>query len=70
MIAQILWVGLASYVKVSTAQVFRERGTKHSLLLYGAVVQLGSVVGACTLFPIVQQGVFKMGSTCANDCPL
>lgn len=67
-LAQVFWVGLASYVKVSTAQVFRERGHKHCLLWYGAVVQLGSMCGAFTLFPIVQNGYFKMGSSCTNNC--
>jgi len=65
---QILWVGMASYVKVCVAQVFRERGHKHSLLWYGAVVQLGSMTGAFSLFPIVQDGTFKSGNSCANNC--
>jgi len=90
--AQVLWVGLGSYVKVSIAQIFRERGNMrseeergggggegeeqhggshnrmNSLLLYGAVVQFGSMVGAFTVFPIIKAGVFKMGNHCVDAC--
>lgn len=92
MTAQVLWVGLGSYVKVSIAQIFRERGNMrseeergggggegeeqhggshnrmNSLLLYGAVVQFGSMVGAFTVFPIIKAGVFKMGNHCVDAC--
>jgi len=66
--SQIMWVGLVSYLKVSIAQIFHEDGDQQSLLWYGAIVQLASLLGAFTLFPFVQNNYFKSADTCSNVC--
>uniref|UniRef100_H2Z2B0 Riboflavin transporter n=1 Tax=Ciona savignyi TaxID=51511 RepID=H2Z2B0_CIOSA len=70
-LAQCLFVGLVSYVKVSIAQIFRTRGTIHSLVWYGAVVQAGSMTGALLIFPFVNVShliSFTSGDPCLTVC--
>lgn len=69
-IAWILFVLLLSYVKVIIGVILRDEG--HSALVWcGAVVQLGSMVGAISMFPVVSlYGLFKSGDACNTKCPL
>lgn len=58
-----------SYVKVMIGVILREEG--HSALVWcGAVVQLGSLLGAVTMFPMVSvYGFFSSGDPCNSKCP-
>lgn len=69
-LAWILFVLLLSYVKVIIGVILRDEG--HSALVWcGAVVQLGSMVGAISMFPVVSlYGLFKSGDACNTKCPL
>ncbi|XP_062255571.1 riboflavin transporter 2-like [Platichthys flesus] len=66
----ILFVLSLSYVKVIIGVILRDEG--HSALVWcGAVVQLGSMVGAVSMFPLVSiYGLFKSGDPCNTKCPL
>ncbi|XP_067824851.1 riboflavin transporter 2 [Heptranchias perlo] len=66
----VLFVGSLSYVKVMIGIVLRDEG--HSALVWcGAVVQLGSMLGALTMFPLVSvYGLFRSGDPCNTKCPL
>lgn len=69
-LAWILFVLLLSYVKVIIGVILRDEG--HSALVWcGAVVQLGSMVGAVSMFPLVSvYGLFKSGDACNTKCPM
>lgn len=69
-LAWILFVLSLSYVKVIIGVILRDEG--HSALVWcGAVVQLGSMVGAISMFPLVSvYGLFKSGDACNTKCPL
>ncbi|KAG8430452.1 hypothetical protein GDO86_020579 [Hymenochirus boettgeri] len=66
----VLFVGILSYVKVIIGVILRDEG--HSALVWcGAVVQLGSMLGALTMFPLVNvYDFFHSGDPCSNNCPL
>ncbi|XP_061463168.1 riboflavin transporter 2-like isoform X2 [Rhineura floridana] len=66
----VLFVGFLSYVKLMIGMVLRDKG--HSALVWcGAVVQLGSMVGALTLFPLVSiYSLFHPGDPCNTSCPV
>ncbi|XP_030250799.1 solute carrier family 52, riboflavin transporter, member 3-B [Sparus aurata] len=66
----ILFVLSLSYVKVIIGVILRDEG--HSALVWcGAVVQLGSMVGAVSMFPLVSvYGLFKSGDPCNTKCPM
>nr|XP_046256397.1 solute carrier family 52, riboflavin transporter, member 3-B isoform X2 [Scatophagus argus]XP_046256398.1 solute carrier family 52, riboflavin transporter, member 3-B isoform X2 [Scatophagus argus] len=66
----ILFVLSLSYVKVIIGVILRDEG--HSALVWcGAVVQLGSMVGAITMFPLVSiYQLFKSGDACNTKCPM
>ncbi|XP_029695119.1 solute carrier family 52, riboflavin transporter, member 3-B isoform X2 [Takifugu rubripes] len=66
----ILFVLSLSYVKVIIGIILRDEG--HSALVWcGAVVQLGSMVGAVAMFPLVSfYGIFKSGDPCNTKCPM
>ncbi|XP_077384038.1 solute carrier family 52, riboflavin transporter, member 3-B [Festucalex cinctus] len=66
----ILFVLTLSYVKVIIGIILRDEG--HSALVWcGAVVQLGSMVGALSMFPLVSvHGLFKSGDACNTKCPM
>ncbi|XP_038654585.1 riboflavin transporter 2-like [Scyliorhinus canicula] len=66
----ILFVGTLSYVKVMIGIILRDEG--HSALVWcGAVVQLGSMLGALTMFPLVSiYGLFHSGDPCNTKCSL
>lgn len=69
-LAWILFVLCLSYVKVIIGVILRDEG--HSALVWcGAVVQLGSMVGAVSMFPLVSvYGLFKSGDPCNTMCPI
>ncbi|KAI3358804.1 hypothetical protein L3Q82_015200 [Scortum barcoo] len=68
-LAWILFVLSLSYVKVMIGVILRDEG--HSALVWcGAVVQLGSLVGAATMFPVVSvYSYFSSGDPCNTKCP-
>lgn len=68
-VAWILFVLSLSYVKVIIGVILRDEG--HSALVWcGAVVQLGSMLGAISMFPLVSiYGLFKSGDVCNTQCP-
>ncbi|KAM6967675.1 riboflavin transporter 2-like [Aplochiton taeniatus] len=68
-IAWVLFVLSLSYVKVIIGIILRDEG--HSALVWcGAVVQLGSMLGALSMFPLVSvYGLFKSGDPCNTKCP-
>ncbi|CAB1321212.1 unnamed protein product [Coregonus sp. 'balchen'] len=65
----ILFVLTLSYVKVIIGVILRDEG--HSALVWcGAVVQLGSLMGAVTMFPLVSvYSLFLSGDPCNTKCP-
>lgn len=67
--AWILFVLTLSYVKVIIGVILRDEG--HSALVWcGAVVQLGSLLGAVTMFPLVSvHSYFSSGDPCNTKCP-
>ncbi|XP_043923652.1 riboflavin transporter 2-like [Protopterus annectens] len=64
----VLFVGTLSYVKVMIGIILRDEG--HSALVWcGATVQLGSMLGALTMFPLVNvYGMFQSGDPCNTVC--
>ncbi|KAK9513369.1 hypothetical protein VZT92_026906 [Zoarces viviparus] len=69
-LAWVLFVLSLSYVKVIIGVILRDEG--HSALVWcGAVVQLGSMVGAVSMFPLVSvYGLFSSGDACNTKCPM
>lgn len=69
-LAWILFVLTLSYVKVIIGVILRDEG--HSALVWcGAVVQLGSMIGAVSMFPLVNvYRLFKSGDPCNTECPM
>ncbi|KAJ1122909.1 hypothetical protein NDU88_001382 [Pleurodeles waltl] len=65
----VLFSGLLSYVKVMTAVILR--GHSHSALVWcGAVVQLGSMIGALIMFPLINvYSFFQSADFCSLKCP-
>lgn len=68
-ISWVLFTGTLSYVKVMIGVILRSRS--HSALVWcGAVVQLGSMIGALVMFPMVNvYGFFKSADLCNTNCP-
>ncbi|XP_076826619.1 solute carrier family 52, riboflavin transporter, member 3-B [Brachyhypopomus gauderio] len=68
-ISWVMFVLTLSYVKVIIGVILRDEG--HSALVWcGAVVQLGSMIGAMTMFPIVSvYKLFRSGDPCNTKCP-
>lgn len=66
--AWILFILTLSYVKVIIGVILRDEG--HSALVWcGAVVQLGSLLGAVTMFPLVSvYDYFSSGDPCNTKC--
>ncbi|KAK5862704.1 hypothetical protein PBY51_018073 [Eleginops maclovinus] len=66
----VLFVLSLSYVKVTIGVILRDEG--HSALVWcGAVVQLGSMLGAVSMFPLVSvYGLFRSGDACNTKCPM
>ncbi|CAN2389908.1 riboflavin transmembrane transporter activity [Pristimantis euphronides] len=69
-ISWILFIGMLTYVKVMIGVILRSQS--HSALVwYGAVVQLGSMIGALVMFPLVNvYGFFTSADLCNLECPL
>uniref|UniRef100_A0A8K9VD96 Riboflavin transporter n=1 Tax=Oncorhynchus mykiss TaxID=8022 RepID=A0A8K9VD96_ONCMY len=65
----IFFILTLSYVKVIIGVILRDEG--HSALVWcGAVVQLGSFMGAVTMFPLVSvYSLFLSGDPCNTKCP-
>ncbi|NXP15650.1 S52A3 protein, partial [Thinocorus orbignyianus] len=65
----VLFTGTLSYMKVMAGVILR--GRSHSaLVLYGVVEQLGSLLGAVIMFPLVNiYGFFKSADYCSLECP-
>ncbi|KAG7278798.1 hypothetical protein CRUP_019104 [Coryphaenoides rupestris] len=65
----VVFVLTLSYVKVTIGVILRDEG--HSALVWcGAVVQLGSLAGALTMFPLVSvYSYFSSGDPCNTTCP-
>ncbi|KAM6458437.1 riboflavin transporter 2-like [Liasis olivaceus] len=65
----VLFVGIFSYVKLMIGKILRDEG-RSALVWCGAVVQLGSMVGALAIFPLVSiYSVFHSGDPCNPSCP-
>ncbi|KAE8282461.1 Solute carrier family 52, riboflavin transporter, member 2 [Larimichthys crocea] len=67
-ISWIIFTGLFSYVKVVIGTLLHEAG--HAALLWcGISIQAGSLIGALTMFPLVNiYHVFARGKECENNC--
>ncbi|KAM8946810.1 solute carrier family 52, riboflavin transporter, member 3 [Pelodytes ibericus] len=67
-ISWVLFIGTLSYVKVMIGVNLRSQS--HSALVWcGAVVQLGSMIGALVMFPLVNvYGFFKSADLCNTAC--
>ncbi|NXH13823.1 S52A3 protein, partial [Bucco capensis] len=65
----VLFTGTLSYVKVMAGVILRSHS--HSALVwYGALEQLGSLLGALLMFPLVNiYGFFKSADYCSLQCP-
>ncbi|XP_052000598.1 solute carrier family 52, riboflavin transporter, member 3-B-like [Xyrauchen texanus] len=65
----VIFVLTLSYVKVIIGVILRDEG--HSALVWcGAVVQLGSMLGALSMFPLVSvYTLFLSGDPCNTKCP-
>ncbi|XP_016391242.1 solute carrier family 52, riboflavin transporter, member 3-B [Sinocyclocheilus rhinocerous] len=68
-ITWVIFVLTLSYVKVIIGVILRDEG--HSALVWcGAVVQLGSMLGALSMFPLVSvYRLFQSGDPCNTKCP-
>ncbi|XP_059827631.1 riboflavin transporter 2-like isoform X1 [Hypanus sabinus] len=65
----VVFVGTLSYVKVIIGLILRDEG--HTALVWcGVVVQIGSALGALTMFPLVSvYSLFRAGDPCNTQCP-
>ncbi|NXT92753.1 S52A3 protein, partial [Anhinga rufa] len=66
----VLFTGTLSYVKVMAGVILRSRS--HSALVwYGAAEQLGSLLGALLMFPLINvYSFFKSADYCSLNCPV
>ncbi|NXI61425.1 S52A3 protein, partial [Anseranas semipalmata] len=65
----VLFTGTLSYVKVMAGVILRSC-SRSALVWYGAVEQLGSLLGALLMFPLVNiYGFFKSADYCSLQCP-
>ncbi|KAK1157871.1 hypothetical protein AOXY_G24051 [Acipenser oxyrinchus oxyrinchus] len=64
----IFFVGTLSYVKVMVGLILRDKS--HSALVWcGVAVQMGSMVGALAMFPLINvYYLFKSGDSCNTNC--
>ncbi|XP_077192478.1 solute carrier family 52, riboflavin transporter, member 3 [Paroedura picta] len=64
----VLFTGTLSYVKVMTGVTLRGH-SRGALVWYGAVEQLGSLLGAVVMFPLVSvYGLFQSADFCNFQC--
>ncbi|XP_063041995.1 solute carrier family 52, riboflavin transporter, member 2 isoform X2 [Engraulis encrasicolus] len=68
-LAWIFFTGLFSYLKVVIGTLLHEAG--HAALLWcGVFIQAGSLIGALSIFPLVNSyNVFQSSQDCINSCP-
>ncbi|NXQ02048.1 S52A3 protein, partial [Vidua macroura] len=65
----VLFTGTLSYMKVMAGVILRSR-SRSALVWYGALEQLGSLLGALVMFPLVNvYGLFKSADYCSLQCP-
>ncbi|XP_035753501.1 solute carrier family 52, riboflavin transporter, member 3 isoform X2 [Egretta garzetta] len=65
----VLFTGTLSYVKVMAGVILRSR-SRSALMWYGAAEQLGSLLGALLMFPLVNvYDFFKSADYCSLQCP-
>ncbi|NWX19242.1 S52A3 protein, partial [Aegotheles bennettii] len=65
----VLFTGLLSYVKVMAGVILRSC-SRSALVWYGAAEQLGSLLGALLMFPLVNiYGFFESADYCSLWCP-
>ncbi|XP_075701603.1 solute carrier family 52, riboflavin transporter, member 3 [Rhinoderma darwinii] len=68
-ISWILFIGTLSYVKVMIGVILRSQNYS-ALVWCGAVVQLGSMIGALVMFPLVNvYSFFRSADLCNMNCP-
>ncbi|XP_041039091.1 solute carrier family 52, riboflavin transporter, member 2 [Carcharodon carcharias] len=67
-VAWMLFTGLFSYVKVVIGSILHEAG--HLALVWcGAAIQVGSLIGALVMFPLVSvYQLFTSGQACVDTC--
>ncbi|NXT41129.1 S52A3 protein, partial [Pelecanoides urinatrix] len=66
----VLFTGMLSYVKVMAGVILRSH-SRSALVWYGAAEQLGSLLGALLMFPLVNvYGFFKSADYCSLQCPV
>ncbi|CAO2578342.1 Solute carrier family 52, riboflavin transporter, member 3 [Lemmus lemmus] len=66
----VLFAACLSYVKVMLGLILRDR-SRSALLWCGAAVQLGSLIGALLMFPLVNVlRLFSSADYCSLDCPV
>ncbi|RMB95752.1 hypothetical protein DUI87_27865 [Hirundo rustica rustica] len=65
----VLFTGTLSYMKVMAGVILRSR-SRSALVWYGVLEQLGSLLGALLMFPLVNvYGLFKSADYCSLQCP-
>ncbi|NXP18060.1 S52A3 protein, partial [Scytalopus superciliaris] len=65
----VLFTGTLTYVKVMAGVILRSR-SRSALVWYGVLEQLGSLLGALLMFPLVNiYGLFKSADYCSLQCP-
>ncbi|NXL98565.1 S5A3A protein, partial [Tyrannus savana] len=66
----VLFTGTLTYVKVMAGVILRSR-SRSALVWYGVLEQLGSLLGALLMFPLVNiYGLFKSADYCSLQCPV
>lgn len=64
----VLFTGCLSYVKVMLGVILRDR-SRSALVWCGAAVQLGSLLGALLMFPLVNVlRLFSSADPCSLQC--
>ncbi|NWZ72858.1 S52A3 protein, partial [Acrocephalus arundinaceus] len=64
----VLFTGTLSYMKVMAGVILRSR-SRSALVWYGVLEQLGSLLGALLMFPLVNvYGLFKSADYCSLQC--
>ncbi|NXA78400.1 S52A3 protein, partial [Thryothorus ludovicianus] len=64
----VLFTGTLSYMKVMAGVILRSR-SRGALVCYGVLEQLGSLLGALLMFPLVNvYGLFKSADYCILQC--
>ncbi|NWU17470.1 S52A3 protein, partial [Cephalopterus ornatus] len=68
-VSWVLFTGTLTYVKVMAGVILRSC-SRSALVWYGVLEQLGSLLGALLMFPLVNiYGLFKSADYCSLQCP-